>query len=30
MTGFTFNDPTMEEGGKETLAWHKENGWFRF
>ena len=28
-TGFTFKYPTMEEGMKETLAWYKENGWFK-
>ena len=29
-TGFTFKYPTMETGMKETLAWYRNNGWFRF
>jgi len=28
-TGFAFHYPTMEQGMKETLAWYRENGWFR-
>lgn len=28
-TGFKFNYPTMEKGMKETLAWYRDNGWFR-
>ena len=28
-TGFTFAYPRMEEGMRETLAWYKDNGWFR-
>jgi nucleoside-diphosphate-sugar epimerase len=28
-TGFAFKYPTMQEGMKETLAWYKENGWFK-
>ena len=28
-TGFSFKYPTMQEGMKETLAWYKENGWFK-
>lgn len=28
-TGFKFEYPTFEQGMKETLAWYKDNGWFR-
>ncbi len=28
-TGFQFKYPTMEKGMKETIAWYKENGWFK-
>ena len=28
-TGFSFAYPRMEEGMRETLAWYKDNGWFR-
>jgi len=28
-TGFEFLYPTMHEGMKETLAWYRDNGWFR-
>ena len=28
-TGFEFQYPTMERGMKETLAWYKDNGWYR-
>lgn len=28
-TGFTFKYPTMEKGMRETLAWYRENGWFK-
>ncbi|MBC2715413.1 MAG: NAD(P)-dependent oxidoreductase [Desulfobacteraceae bacterium] len=28
-TGFKFKYPIMEKGMKETLAWYKENGWFK-
>jgi len=29
-TGFEFKYPTLEKGIAETLAWYKDNGWFRF
>ncbi len=28
-TGFEFEYPNMEEGMRETVAWYKDNGWFR-
>ena len=28
-TGFELRHPSAEEGLRETLAWYRENGWFR-